>query len=707
MKEYLDVTVEIEPAPPGADGSTVYRVRITSWDGRKADTLLQLPFKLSDLSGVVFGAAQTSRGVEMSDEEPPGGSVTPKDFGEKLFQALFTGEVKSILDKAIGVADYRQNTGLRIRLSMNLRDTGLSDVASLPWELLRDPTDPATPLVLSNRRLLVRSLDVPLPSEPHPFEKPLRILLLIANPKGTAPLDLDEEKARILKAWGQLQGTELHIVRPVEEEVRTVLASADFHVVHFMGHGEFTGQSGGVLLLEDEHGGQAPVFGDEFAEWLHNELPALRLVVLNACKTGTTTARTGVDPFAGVATSLIRSGIPAVVAMQFPISDRGAIAFADTLYQQIVKGMPVDAAVSEARKQLGPEFATPVLYMRSATGALFTPAVPVPAAPTPPPAAQQLVQSAAARTVTPAPAAIDPWGPGATEALRVFLAGASNDLHPQHATLARQLRDAGVLVVDAAPSSLAADARAAWLDAAIRSADLSVHLLGETAGALPGAGDPLRTAPLEQLRLALTVAHSVMVLILDDIEISTVGDVAYQSFLVSLIERPRDAASFELVRTGRHQLGDEVVAKLKRLRDARQAMATAEVTTGMVRSAFVDAHKVDRTVARQVEDLLVEQNIDVTLKTSTASPTEAVAQFDVNLTTFPLYIVIAGGADKEWVKHRSTAARKTAALQDAQAIIAEFSAGAPGESKLVIRYDGTDDSAAKDALLGQLKRGGA
>src|SRR6185503_16705930 len=78
---------------------------------------------------------------------------------------------------------------------------------------------------------------------------------------------------------------------------------------------------------------------------------------------------------AGVATNLVRLGIPAVVAMQFEISDEAAITFSSEFYAALVDGLPVDAAVAEARKAMyatsDVEWATPVLYMRSSNGVLF------------------------------------------------------------------------------------------------------------------------------------------------------------------------------------------------------------------------------------------------------------------------------------------------------------------------------------------------
>ena len=50
---------------------------------------------------------------------------------------------------------------------------------------------------------------------------------------------------------------------------------------------------------------------------------SLRLAVLNACEAGRTDP---VDPFGGVADTLVRRGIPAVIAMQFEVSDKAAMS---------------------------------------------------------------------------------------------------------------------------------------------------------------------------------------------------------------------------------------------------------------------------------------------------------------------------------------------------------------------------------------------
>ena len=96
------------------------------------------------------------------------------------------------------------------------------------------------------------------------------------------------------------------------------------------------------------------------------------MVVLNACRSARTDA---VDPFGGIAQGLVQQDATAVVAMQFPISDRAAVTFTSDFYGSLADGLPVDQAVTSARKALLAEFrdewATPVLFMRAPDGHIF------------------------------------------------------------------------------------------------------------------------------------------------------------------------------------------------------------------------------------------------------------------------------------------------------------------------------------------------
>ena len=97
--------------------------------------------------------------------------------------------------------------------------------------------------------------------------------------------------------------------------------------------------------------------------------------MLNACEG----ARDGkFDALSSTAATLVLGGLPAVLAMQYGITDSAAVEFARTFYGALADNLPVDAAVADARNainlhdQYSLEWGTPVLFMRTTDGQLFT-----------------------------------------------------------------------------------------------------------------------------------------------------------------------------------------------------------------------------------------------------------------------------------------------------------------------------------------------
>jgi N-acetylneuraminic acid mutarotase len=182
----------------------------------------------------------------------------------------------------------------------------------------------------------------------------------------------------------------------------------EYHVFHYIGHGGLDQNTGeGLLVLTGPDGRARLATGAELYVMLANS--PVRLAVLNSCQGARISA---IDPYAGAAASLVHQGIPAVVAMQFEISDDAAIAFSRTLYEAISYGWPVDAAVAEARRAIlaasRAEWATPVLYLRAADGVLLN--TPPPTRTPAPPQPTGLTGSTTDRDVTlqwaPSPAGL-------------------------------------------------------------------------------------------------------------------------------------------------------------------------------------------------------------------------------------------------------------------------------------------------------------
>ena len=668
MKNYLEIVVVISP---GADGA--YAVRAESDDFGQCNSTITLPFTLADLSGAVFGAADRSREIgtiapKRFESAAPGaaGRKSAGDFGVELFEALFRGKVRDLLTSAESKAQLSADTGVRIRLSMDLQAPGMTEVASLPWELMcRSPDEDA--MALSTQTTLVRALDVMGRTEPAPFVAPLRIMVVMSNPNGTANLNLEKERKQIRENWGRLLNVKVEFVDPVAAEIRKRLRATKYHVIHYMGHGGFDPAGVGLLLLEKEDHSADPVTGEEFASWLVDA--PLRLVFLNACNSGTTGARSGAHPFAGVATALIKKRVPAVVAMQFPISDLAAILFAKTFYECLVpgsndQGHAVDAAVVEGRKELranketASEWATPVLYLRSKDGVLFEWGKD-----------QTAEASAAPESIVPD----DPWRASAGDVLRVFLTTTDQNLVRRHAQLSQALSSLdGVRVVDSVPTADISE-HAAAVETLVRRADLCVHLLGANPGMRLDDDDrhPLRTYPLVELDIGRQAAKSQLVVITSE-DKESIGVKDYAALVGELANLRRDKDRFELVVTDKNRILDAVKAKLEDLRRARQARISG-AANARVQKAFVDSHVTDEERAIELVAYLEGRNVSTDIRT-TSLPTADFAQLDETVRKSSLYIIVAGRVDRDWVSSRKVAILKSAVRTKAALLIAKYSA---------------------------------
>ena len=344
---YLDFDLLIEPAAGG------YRARVLNSPAGQAVVRFTLP--LEEMQG--------SR--EIFDME------SAKAYGQTLFEAVFEGQVESCLRRSQDEAS-RQGVGLRIRLRL----TEVPELVSLPWEYLYDPTVNRFP-VLSTETPLMRYLDLPELVQPLAVKPPLSVLVMISSPADYIALDVEREWATLDEALGELEQKGRVTVERLEQAspiaLQRQLRQGKYHVFHFIGHGVFDEDvQDGMVILEDEEGTSRLVSGQELGTLLHDHR-SLRLAFLNACE-GARASES--EPFSGVAQSLIQQGIPAVVAMQFEISDGSAITLVREFYTAMAEGYPVDADLAEARKAVfglgeNVEWGTPVLYMRSPDGRVF------------------------------------------------------------------------------------------------------------------------------------------------------------------------------------------------------------------------------------------------------------------------------------------------------------------------------------------------
>ncbi len=365
---YDDFEVEI-----GYGKEREYPITVIRSPAGEAHETMHFPFdKLaleSRLKNLKIALLQSGgkRHLALSQEEQ-----TVQEFGKNLWDALLTGEVRSRYDVSMRKAE-QQGKGLRLKLRIQP-----PELAALPWEFLYDSRQ-ADYFSLSKRTPLVRYLKLPKPIRPLTLEGPLHILGMVASPSDLPPLDVTSEKQRVVDAIKNLQDRGLVDIKWLEGEtwhdLQQAMRNGTWHVFHFIGHGGFDRNTDeGLIALKDEKDGQMYRLSATELGHLLADHDSLRLVLLNSCEGAKGGER---DIFSSTAAILVRKGIPAVLAMQYKITDTAAIEFSRSFYEALADRMPVDAAVAEARIAVSMavtntiEWGTPVLYMCSPDGVLF------------------------------------------------------------------------------------------------------------------------------------------------------------------------------------------------------------------------------------------------------------------------------------------------------------------------------------------------
>ncbi|MBN2392721.1 MAG: CHAT domain-containing protein [Anaerolineae bacterium] len=302
-----------------------------------------------------------------------------RSLGEHLQTVLLPGEAGRMFAQVY--RDLATNEGLRVRIIFE-RNAHDLEVYRWPWEYLYHSglgrflaTDP---------KLTLSRYDPPgregIPTiQP---EESLNILVIVSEPKHNAdgtPLG-GVLATKVVETICKLKDTLLRVKRvevverPTRTDVRGAVESAEPHIVHFIGHGTFDDLEGKLALVMQDGEKADWCTASDFSSLFSRHPPYL--VILQACESGAVATMGS----RSVAAQLVHQhNLPAVVAMQYEITNQTAIRFAECFYKSLVEGAPVDFAVQTAReaitylvgpgqKALGhssPDFGIPVLFMRS------------------------------------------------------------------------------------------------------------------------------------------------------------------------------------------------------------------------------------------------------------------------------------------------------------------------------------------------------
>jgi hypothetical protein len=359
---YDELRIRFHPVENG-----IYRTVATAADDSTASATFEVPLSELELDNFVLRVGRQRAPMRSFLSTP---MEEARRVGGRLFETLMVKGVRDVFSSARGAAESHRK-GLRLTLCLS----DAPELMDLPWEFLYEKPRFLSQSIYSP---VARSLDLRDVPAPYPLTLPLNVVGMVSSPHGFATLDIEQEKEKLAMALEPLcsdgvvtlEWLEMGTLRELDEVINR---RREIHVFHFIGHGGYSPRDqSGLLVLEDERGDPHEVSGEELALLLQDER-SLRLAVLNSCE-GARSSH--VDPFSGAAASLVHHGVPAVIGMQFEITDEAAIAFAGRLYESLARSFPVDAALAQARRSIFAagndiEFGTPVLFLRGKDAHLF------------------------------------------------------------------------------------------------------------------------------------------------------------------------------------------------------------------------------------------------------------------------------------------------------------------------------------------------
>ncbi len=308
----------------------------------------------------------------------PDGLAQAADFealGTSLFEYLFPEKLATLLtDRFLDIRDD-PDRGLKILLQLDPQAEATLPEATWPWEFLFLPE--TRDFFATNQSLTFSRLVAIDDHPPRIRERDLRILVVTASPSdvvGVVRADIPNTIRDLQKRIKNIELVEV-LDQPTASDLRQAIDQVRPHILHFIGHGHFDEEAGGLLALLSSDGTAAWYPAQEFVRRFSGHPP--RLVVLQACESGQQDTSRGL---VGVAAGLARLNVSVVVGMQYEILQWTAIHFVDEFYRSLANGFPVDAAVQRGRDAIATaegldgivrghsfrDFGVPVLFARTA-----------------------------------------------------------------------------------------------------------------------------------------------------------------------------------------------------------------------------------------------------------------------------------------------------------------------------------------------------
>ncbi len=294
-----------------------------------------------------------------------------RDMGEAIGRVL--GQIPALLSE-LGNAAMEAGKLVHLRLSLSAFELGL-----IPFELAVG-TDgfpgSGSPLFLQTRTPIAITREIrrgrPLPVD---WNRPPRILFAFAEPDGLyVPAQAHLQALRsAIEPWVKIRnpGMTQERVEDVKKiltilpnatlkQIREACAKTEYTHVHILAHGAPLESSGdkryGVALCNDLDQGKDIIDGERLAIALTardssgNTKFCPTLVTLATCDSGNIESM--LTPGGSIAHELHATGIPWVIASQFPLWMRASAIAAEVLYRRLLDGNDPRWVIYELRQRL-------------------------------------------------------------------------------------------------------------------------------------------------------------------------------------------------------------------------------------------------------------------------------------------------------------------------------------------------------------------
>ena len=306
---------------------------------------------------------------------PPPGTGAPLDYGTRLFEWVFRGELRNGFQMLKELSRGSESEWPAMRILLKLEPD--SPLAELIWETMcPSPSD----LPIAASAAFSRYLHSTTPSRPVVWDRPIRILLIVANPEGLQRFDLDSvdqtlERSVLQGAEQQLEGR-IVVKRLLKAQLDDIRREehVGYHITHLLAHAIPKDGRGGVVLA-DSMGKATIVSLDEVAEAIASpqDVTAPYLVFLALPVNGEAPHGRVLMELSGL---LVRAGVQSVVVLQAPIEPDSLMTFMEQFYRVLLDTGAIDVAVAEGRKKMFMNAPTswdwtwPVLCSRAADSGL-------------------------------------------------------------------------------------------------------------------------------------------------------------------------------------------------------------------------------------------------------------------------------------------------------------------------------------------------